>query len=130
MMKKLFLFTLLVSSFLVISCSNKDTTSPTGTGIEQQYRGYRYSGDASYSMMPGVPMPTTITINSDGSITSSFAGGVQTVNFEAKNIFNNGGGKYTCNQGAGNATFTFSGTSLIFEMSGNNLAMSGTLTRN
>ncbi|MBW5389919.1 hypothetical protein [Brachyspira hampsonii] len=44
MIKKLFLFTLLVSSFLVISCSNKDTTGATGTGIDSKYDGTYYYG--------------------------------------------------------------------------------------
>ncbi|MEI0509145.1 hypothetical protein [Brachyspira intermedia] len=51
MMKKLFLFTLLVSSFLVISCSNENTTGstekqPIGTGIDSKWYN-TYSGNIS-----------------------------------------------------------------------------------
>ncbi|MEI0700996.1 hypothetical protein [Brachyspira intermedia] len=70
MMKKLFLFTLLVSSFLVISCSNKDTTGsteekPIGTGIDSIYVG-TYEGTIYNPDPTTQSMTFTLTVNADG----------------------------------------------------------------
>ena len=44
MMKRLFLFTLLVSGFLVISCSNKNTTGVSSGIIDHKWHG-TYAGE-------------------------------------------------------------------------------------
>ncbi|MEI0700995.1 hypothetical protein [Brachyspira intermedia] len=66
MIKKLFLFTLLVSSFLVISCSNKDTTGeqPIGTGIDSKWYN-TYSGSIS-DKTTGEKIPVILKIDSTG----------------------------------------------------------------
>ena len=65
MIKKLFLFTLLVSSFLVISCNNKDTTGPTTptvTSIDSKWYGtYKYSLAEG-----GMSVESTITVSASG----------------------------------------------------------------
>ena len=63
MIKKLFLFTLLVSSFLVISCSNKDKTAPTTAVIDSKWYGtYKYSATTE----TGVSVESTITVSENG----------------------------------------------------------------
>lgn len=72
MMKKLFLFTLLVSSFLVISCSNEDTTGSTGTetrvgtGIDLKYAGAIYEALNVQKKNGTVLSVFRITISNEG----------------------------------------------------------------
>ncbi|AEM22908.1 hypothetical protein Bint_2302 [Brachyspira intermedia PWS/A] len=72
MIKKLFLFTLLVSSFLVISCSNEDTTGSTGTetrvgtGIDLKYAGEIYEALNVQKKNGTVLSVLRITISNDG----------------------------------------------------------------
>uniref|UniRef100_UPI003F4C0551 hypothetical protein n=1 Tax=Brachyspira catarrhinii TaxID=2528966 RepID=UPI003F4C0551 len=72
MMKKLFLFTLLVSSFLVISCSNENTTGSTGTetrvgtGIDLKYAGAIYEASNVKKKNGTVLSILQITISNDG----------------------------------------------------------------
>ncbi|ASJ20911.1 hypothetical protein [Brachyspira hampsonii] len=66
MIKKLFLFTLLVSSFLVISCSNKDTTGSTGTGIDSKWYG-TYSGNIYDPNGSSAAIQVTLKVDSTGA---------------------------------------------------------------
>lgn len=71
MMKKLFLFTLLVSSFLVISCSNENTTGsteekPIGTGIDLKYAGAVYEALNVQKKNGTVLSVFRITISNEG----------------------------------------------------------------
>ncbi|OEJ15376.1 hypothetical protein BFL38_13880 [Brachyspira hampsonii] len=61
-MKKLFLFTLLVSSFLVISCSNKDTTGSTAAVIDSKWHG-TYSGPATDPIAGQVTLTMVVDAN-------------------------------------------------------------------
>ena len=62
-MKKLFLFTLFISSFLVISCSNKDITAPTTAVIDSKFYGtYNYSAITEI----GVPIESKMTVSENG----------------------------------------------------------------
>ena len=86
MMKKLFLFTLLVSSFLVISCKNNTTNSTSGgwgdykaNGISSIYEGKGYK----FFSMDGETY--TITIQ-NGGITG-LQQGTLTVNLSKSDIY-------------------------------------------
>ena len=62
MIKKLFLFTLLVSSFLVISCSSENATGSIIVIPSTWYGTYKYSATTE----TGVSVESTITVSENG----------------------------------------------------------------
>ncbi|MCZ9985817.1 hypothetical protein [Brachyspira hyodysenteriae] len=83
------LFILLTLSLISLSCSMLDVTG-SDNGIEKEYRGNRYSGNLTDD--EGQSSKAEIVINSDGSFDLNLNG---TVTIEAKNIINQGNGKYS-----------------------------------
>ncbi|WP_096735867.1 hypothetical protein [Brachyspira sp. G79] len=138
MIKKLFLFTLLVSSFLVISCNNKDKT---GTGASPEIETYAgtYNGNMSYTVDPSQNFQTTLTVNADGSVVLNISSIFDTpLTISKSELQNNGGGKYTCSGTdagfTGTITFQFNGSSVVISIdisdsSSAEMQMTGTLTK-
>ena len=90
MIKKLFLFTLLVSSFLVISWSNKDTTGATSSsgGIDSKYA-HKYSGNVTHKYNGSSTLvAASLTVNNDGSAVLDYAayGVLDSINFKKEEI--------------------------------------------
>ena len=125
MMKKLFLFTLLVSSFLVISCSNKDTTGSTVTGIDSSYIG-TYTGKMKYDTASSLEYQSTLVVNNDGSASFTVDTIFDNFNIPKADITKTGEGKYT----AYGIDFSFTGSSVTIKITfpGSTPSMSGTLT--
>ncbi|PTY39800.1 hypothetical protein [Brachyspira hampsonii] len=130
MIKKLFLFTLLVSSFLVISCNNKDKTGPNNAsvGIDTIYAG-TYSGNTSIYEDFGImteTMLTTLTVRADGSalIELNNSGAIITIDI-TKYFQDDGAGKYICKGYNSNygfpyiLYFNFSDSSVSIQMTQN-----------
>lgn len=119
------LFILLILSLISLSCSMLDVTG-SDNGIEKEYRGNRYSGNLTDD--EGQSSKAEIVINSDGSFDLNLNG---TVTIEAKNIINQGNGKYSASQGTSGFELQFSNTSLgvIIVYYDNGKKLSGTLTK-
>ncbi|PTY39799.1 hypothetical protein [Brachyspira hampsonii] len=111
MIKKLFLFTLLVSSFLVISCSNKDTTGATAAVIDSKWYG-TYSGtvtdpSAGQSTLTMVVNANGITVTQNAS--SGESGSTQITNDKIIKVSDN-----TYTAGNGILKFVFASDSLTY----------------
>ncbi|WP_143277841.1 hypothetical protein [Brachyspira sp. G79] len=112
MTKKIFLFTLLVSSFLVISCgndsTNPETEKPIGTGIDTKYVG-TYENNAAEGK--NGTMQVIYEVTTDGGINTTINyysnGQTYTGALLAKEIDKYSDTKYKSSFGAGE-TFEFS----------------------
>ena len=126
MIKKLFLFTLLVSSFLVISCSNKDTTAPTVTGIDSSYIG-TYTGKIKYNVPSSPEYQTTLVVKDDGSASFTVDTIISTVDILKADIKKTGEGKYT----AEGIDFSFAESSVTINITfpDDTPSMSGTISK-
>lgn len=99
MMKKLFLFTLLVSSFLVISCSNEDTTGateekPIGTGIDAKYA-YTYEGTEANPNDHNQSITMILIVDSNGGGSLEIKSTIPEITSDKKNFTSSQIDKYS-----------------------------------
>ena len=104
---------LLVSSFLVISCSNNDVTGATGTGLPQQYRFKVYTGVLSDG---SVNYNTTIRTTDKGSVEIEIGSNSPFIIPEGY-IFDKGNGVYSGSYEGASFNFIFSEQSLDIDFS-------------
>ena len=90
MIRKLFLFSLLSASFLIVSCSSQDKTgSDVGSGVDQKYA-KGYYGNVTEN--EGGTYSAIMLVSDDGSVSITYGAGFITIEhtFKKEDIFYKG----------------------------------------